>query len=110
MLYGIALLRIFSGQGHSDINKSTHKHHHIQQLHCSSVYVPGCFTLVALKSCYKKCTSLTNDFVVTHTNPPFIAGHDGFVYLLVNVIKMCLIVSLCTSTYVHSAIWFSLLV
>ena len=90
------------------MDKSTHKHYHLQQLHCSTVYVQGYFTLVAL--ILLLALSLTNDFIVNRDNPSFIAGCDDFVYLLVNVIGMCLIASLCYSvhywyTYVHSAIW-----
>ena len=63
------------------------------------MYRPGCFTLVALKSCYKKCTFSYQRFYSHSYNPPFIAGHDDFVCLLTNVMGMCLIVSLCYSVH-----------
>ena len=49
----ITLLHTFDGQGHSEVDKYTHKNHHLQQPldHCSTVCVAGYF----VKSC--KCAS-----------------------------------------------------
>ena len=43
------LLHTFDGQGHSEVDKYTHKNHHLQQPldHCSTVCVAGYF----VKSC-----------------------------------------------------------
>ena len=57
------------------------------------MYQISCFKILLL------VLSLTNDFIVTRYNPPFIAGHDDFVYLLAYVIGMYLIVFLCYSVH-----------
>ena len=33
-------LNTFNRKGHSEMDKCTQKHHHLQQLHCSTTYVP----------------------------------------------------------------------
>ena len=55
------LLHTFDGQGHSEVDKYTHKNHHLQQPldHCSTVCVAG--YLHWYKSC--KCAST---FIVTN--------------------------------------------